>query len=86
MARKGRTKGGSVKATTRKKYGARKGSKLKKGSFPVFDTKSALSAIKLRGHAKSKKAVLNKVAHSKAAKSPTVKTALKRARKKDRKG
>jgi hypothetical protein len=80
----GRTKKGNVKASTRKRYGS-KGGALKKGSFPVFDTKSAISAIRLRGHAKSKKAVLDKVAKSKAAKSPKVKAALKKARKADRK-
>jgi hypothetical protein len=80
-----RSKKGNVTSKARKAYGS-KGGKLKKGSFPVFDTKSALSAIKLRGHAKSKKAVLNKVAASEAGKSPKVKAALKKARAKDRKG
>jgi hypothetical protein len=44
-----RTKSGGVSAAARKKHG------MKGGRFPVFDKKSARSAIKLRGHAKSKK-------------------------------
>jgi hypothetical protein len=43
-----RTKSGSVSAAARRKHGVGKGKR-----FPVFDRKSAMSAIKLRGHAKS---------------------------------
>jgi hypothetical protein len=44
-----RTRSGGVSAAARRKHG------MKGGRFPVFDSKSARSAIKLRGHAKSKK-------------------------------
>lgn len=40
-----RTKKGNVTATARKAHGDTK------GRFPIFDKKSAESAIKLRGHA-----------------------------------
>jgi hypothetical protein len=46
MARN-RTKRGNVTAAARKRYGT------KGGRFPIFDAKSARSAIRLRGHAKS---------------------------------
>jgi hypothetical protein len=55
MARKSRgtkamrTKSGGVSAAARRKHGVGKGKR-----FPVFDRKSAMSAIKLRGHAKSR--------------------------------
>lgn len=42
-----RTKKGNVTATARKQYG------MKGGRFPIFDKRSAMSALKLRGHAKS---------------------------------
>jgi hypothetical protein len=42
-----RTSKGNVTATARKAYGD------KEGRFPIFDVKSATSAIKLRGHANS---------------------------------
>ena len=56
MAR--RTKAGSITAETRKQFGS------KGGKFPVFDHRSALSAIRLRHHGKgiTAKAVLDKVA------------------------
>ena len=47
-----RTKRGNVTSTARKRYGAKGGSK--KGSFPIFDKKSATSAIKLRGRRSGK--------------------------------
>ena len=50
-----RTKSGGVSAAARRKHGM----KGTKGKFPIFDTKSARSAIKLRGHAKSKAARRN---------------------------
>lgn len=42
-----RTKKGNVTAEARDKHGD------KEGRFPIFDKKSALAALKLRGHAKS---------------------------------
>lgn len=42
-----RTKSGKPSATARKKSGTKSGPK--KGSFPIFDKKSATSALKLRG-------------------------------------
>jgi hypothetical protein len=48
VARKARrTRKGNVTASARKRYGN------KRGKFPIFDAKSARSAIRLRGHAKS---------------------------------
>ena len=44
-----RTPKGNVTATAQKKKAT-----LSKGRFPIFDRKSAISALKLRGHAKSK--------------------------------
>jgi hypothetical protein len=78
-----RTKKGNVTATARKKHGGGKG--LKKGSFPVFDRKSAKSALRLRGHAKSKKAVVGKVSRWASAHGDTsVKAAVKRAKAADK--
>jgi hypothetical protein len=58
-----RTRKGNVTAAARKKSGMKGGSQ-KKGKYPVFDERSAMSAIKLRHHGKgvSASAVLNKVA------------------------
>lgn len=39
-----RTKKGNVTASARKEHGD------KKGKFPIFDQKSCMSAVKLRGH------------------------------------
>ena len=76
----GRTKKGNVKASTRKKYGD------KKGKFPVWDAKSARSALKLRGHAKSRKSVINKVSRwANKTGNSAIKAAVKRARKADAK-
>jgi len=68
----------------RNKYGIRQGKA--KGKYPIFNIKSALSAIKLRHHSKNVKAetVLNKVTNSKFSRNPRVKEALYKARKKDR--
>jgi len=64
MAKRGtkrnRTKSGGVSAAARRKHGVGKGKK-----FPVFDRKSAVSAIRLRGHAKSsaaRKNIINRAA------------------------
>jgi hypothetical protein len=62
MAKQGtkakRTKSGNVSATARKKHGM-KSKTAKTGSFPIMDRKSAKAAIKLRGHAKTKKDRMN---------------------------
>lgn len=72
-----------VSAKQRRKHGSR-GGKLKKGSFPVFSERTAMSAIKLRGHSRSKKAVLAKVSRWASKTGNTrVKNAVKRARKRD---
>jgi len=75
-----RTKKGNVTAQARKKSGMQGGSKS--GKFPVFDEKSARSAIKLRHHGKgvSASSVLAKVsrwasAHGKSGILAAVKTA-----------
>jgi hypothetical protein len=74
-----RTKKGNVTSKTRKQYGI-------KGKYPIFDIKSAISAIKLRHHSKdiSPKTILNKVASSKFSSSKEVKRLLEQARLKDR--
>ncbi len=46
-----RTRKGNVTAAARKRYATLPG-----GRFPIFDRKSAISALHLRGHAKSKQA------------------------------
>ena len=74
-----RTKSGGVSATARKKRGM-KSKTAKKGSFPIFDTTSAKSALRLRGHAKSKtdrESILKRA-------SKYVPSAAKAARKRDR--
>lgn len=81
-----RTKGGSPSASVRRKRGGGKG--LKRGSFPVFDSTSARSALRLRGHAKGRgrKTVLNKVSRfASKTKNASLKAAVKRARKADAK-
>ena len=55
-----RTKKGNPTSTARKKKAA-----LSKGRFPIFDKKSASSALRLRGKTKSKaerRKVINKAA------------------------
>lgn len=60
MAGKGmRTASGSPSAKARKQTGG--GGGLKKGSYPVFDTKSGVDALELRGHASNPAAVEAKV-------------------------
>ena len=78
MARKAkgmRTKRGNVTAKARKKHATLSG-----GRFPIFDAKSARSALKLRGHAGTASARKRIIA--KAAKF--VPAAAKRARAKDK--
>lgn len=80
-----RTKRGGVSASARRKYGTKRGGN-RKGSFPVFDKKSARSALKLRGHAKNRSAVISKVsAYASRHNDKGLKTAVKKARAKDRK-
>lgn len=77
-----RTKKGNVTSTARKKYGNRK------GKFPVFDTRSARSALRLRGRGKgvSRKSVIDKVSRwANKTGNNSVKAAVKRAREADRK-
>jgi hypothetical protein len=60
MAIKYRTNKGNVTAKARKNTAV-----LNKGRFPIFDKKSAASAIKLRGHTKTKaerRKIINKAA------------------------
>lgn len=81
-----RTKSGKPSATARRRFGAAKSSPNRTGSFPVFDQQSARSALRLRGKARSKKAVLNKVAaYASKAHSAPLKAAVQRARAVDRK-
>jgi hypothetical protein len=70
-----RTRKGNVKASAYKKYGN------KRGKFPIFDAKSARSALRLRGHAKTSRERSNII--SRAAKY--LPAAAKRARAADRK-
>ena len=73
-----RTESGNVSQKARDKYGT--GSE---GKFPVFDQKSAMSALKLRGHSDdvSAETVINKVARWAAANdNDRVKAAVAKAR------
>jgi len=82
MAKGMRTKKGSVTAKARKKTGSGK-----EGKFPVFDVKSANSAIKLRHHGKgiSAAAVLSKVARwARAHNKPAILEKVRKARLKDK--
>lgn len=76
-----RTKKGNVTAKARDKHGD------ENGKYPVFDQKSAMSAIKLRHHGKgvSPSSVLAKVSRwANANNNDTVKNALKKAREVDK--
>jgi hypothetical protein len=58
-SRGNRTRKGTVTARARRRHGGTK------GRFPIFDGRSARSAIKLRGHAKTKaerRSVINRAA------------------------
>jgi len=83
MATKGmRTKKGNPTTKARKKTGTRQ------GKFPIFDQKSALSAIKLRhsGKGVASSSVLNRAAGwGRRHKNQRVLSAVKRARGVDRK-
>jgi hypothetical protein len=52
MSQKKRTSSGHVKKKARKKYATYK--ENGRGKFPIFDRRSAMSALRLRGHADSK--------------------------------
>lgn len=81
-----RTKKGNVTAEARRRYGMR--GRGKSGKFPVFDERSAMSALKLRHHGKgvSASAVIAKVARwARAHGNKRVLAAVKRAREADRK-
>lgn len=76
----------SPTAKQRKKYGMK--GKGKKGKFPVYSQRTAMSALRLRGRGKgvSKKSVINKVSRwANKTGNSSVKAAVKRARKADRK-
>ncbi len=77
-----RTPSGNPTEDARERYGSKK-----TGSFPVFDQKSALSALRLRGHGDelSKEDVLNKVArYANENNDDRVKEAIRKARGLDR--
>lgn len=50
-----RTESGGPSAEARQQYGMRDSSGQSTGRFPIFDQKSALAALKLRGKAKDRK-------------------------------
>lgn len=78
-AAKKRTASGAPSAAARKSTGGGKG--MKPGSFPVFDTKSASDALKLRGHAPNPDAVVNKVSRfANKTNNATLKAKVKKAR------
>lgn len=78
-SRGNRTRSGGVSAKARRRHGDRK------GKFPVFDTKSANSALRLRGHG-NRKAVVAKVARfANKTGNKALKAKVKRARAADRK-
>jgi len=74
-----------VKSGDREKTGFKK--KGAKGKYPMATRAQVLSAIKLRHHGKGVSAseVLSKAAASKFGKDPQVKSAIARARERDRK-
>lgn len=76
--RKKRTREGNVKASARKKHATYRDDG--KGKFPIFDKKSAKSAIRLRGHAspQQRQSILRRAAKY----APE---AAKKARERDRK-
>lgn len=81
-----RTRKGNVTSTARKKTGMK--GQGKKGKFPVFDVKSATSAINLRhsGKGVTASAVLAKVARwARVNNKPAILKKVEAARKKDRK-
>jgi len=78
MSEKLRTDKGNPTEYARAKYG------MRGGKFPVFDCKSAKSAIKLRGHHENPNAVLRHVADwLRSHNCPEAEKMLKAARKED---
>lgn len=74
-SRGNRTRKGNVTAKARKRYGN------SKGKFPIFDKRSARSALRLRGHAKSASQRRSIIARA----SKYVPAAARKARAADRK-
>lgn len=84
-SRGNRTRRGTVTAKARRRYAGRKAKGIRKGSFPVFDARSARAALRLRGHAKSKAAVISRVSRfASRTNNASLKAAVKRARAADR--
>ena len=76
----------SPTAAQRRKYGMK--GRGKRGKFPVFSQRSAMSALRLRGRGKgvSRSSVIAKVSRwANKTGNKTVKAAVKRARASDRK-
>jgi hypothetical protein len=81
--RRNRTRRGHVSAAARRRYGSGRGGR----SFPVFDSRSARSALRLRGHSKklSRGAVISKVSrYANRTHNASLKAAVRRARAADR--
>ncbi len=77
-----RTKSGKPSATARRKSGTKSGAK--KGSFPIFDKKSASSALKLRGRrtGKARANIINRAAKYAPAKAAKARKADSKKKKK----
>lgn len=75
-----RTKSGGVSATSRRKHGM-KSKTARKGSFPIFDRKSANSALRLRGRAHSKKDRLSIINRARKYAPQSAKTAYQKDKK-----
>ena len=70
-----RTDSGSPSTVARDKYGD------SQGKFPIFDQRSAMSAIKLRGHSDNPNGVLERASQwASANNNSTVKAMIERAR------
>lgn len=81
-----RTRKGNVTARARKRHGMK--GKGRRGKFPVFDVRSARSALRLRGHGKgvSRSAVIAKVSRfANRTNNASLKAAVKKARARDKK-
>lgn len=79
------TKSGKPSAAARRKYGAKKSSPLKTGSYPVWGTASGKNALRARGRGgktpAQKRAVINKVSRfANAHHNKTLQAAVKKAR------
>ena len=70
-----RTDAGNVTSEARKRYGD------SQGRFPIFDQRSAMSAIKLRGHSDNPNGVLERASQwASANNNSAVKAMIERAR------